>query len=224
MVITNAIIDSLENLDISLFLSVNENHNVFFDQFMYAFSGKLVWVPMYISILYLMVRNVVRPQLFYVIAGVLLIVLFADQVCASLIRPAVERWRPSNANSPVYDVVHIVNGYRGGRYGFPSCHAANTFALATYVMMLFRNRWLTVFLMAWALVTCYSRAYLGVHYPGDLLVGGLVGSFGSFLVYWLLVRFGHYTRPTELKQSHLPIWIGLLTIAGILLYAVFTQS
>lgn len=76
MILASAVIDFLENLDISLFLSINEKHNGFFDQFMYAFSGKLVWVPMYISILYLMVRNVVRPQLFYVIAGVVLIVLF----------------------------------------------------------------------------------------------------------------------------------------------------
>lgn len=223
MVLANAVIDSLENFDISLFLSVNENHNVFFDRFMYAFSGKLVWVPMYISILYLMVCNVVRPQLFYVIAGVLLIVLFADQVCASLIRPAVERWRPSNANSPVYDVVHIVNGYRGGRYGFPSCHAANTFALATYIMLLFKNRWLTTFLMVWALITCYSRSYLGVHYPGDLLVGGLVGSIGSCLVYYLLVRFGNYTRPKEIQLSRLPVWVGLLTIIGIVIFAFFTM-
>lgn len=223
MVLANAVIDSLENLDISLFLSVNENHNVFFDRFMYAFSGKLVWVPMYISILYLMVRNVVRPQLFYVIAGMVLIVLFADQVCASLIRPAVERWRPSNANSPVYDVVHIVNGYRGGRYGFPSCHAANTFALATYIMLLFKNRWLTTFLMVWAFVTCYSRSYLGVHYPGDLFVGGLVGSIGSCLVYYLLVRFGNYTRPKEIQLSRLPVWVGLLTIIGIVIFAFFTM-
>ena len=223
MILANAVIDFLENLDISLFLSINEKHNGFFDQFMYAFSGKLVWVPMYISILYLMVRNVVRPQLFYVIAGVVLIVLFADQVCGSLIRPVVERWRPSNANSPVYDVVHIVNGYRGGRYGFPSCHAANTFALATYILLLFKNRWLTTFLMVWAIITCYSRSYLGVHYPGDLLVGGLVGSLGSFLVYYLLVRFGGYTRPKEMKLSCLPVWVGLLTVVGMLVFAAIKQ-
>ena len=219
MVLANAVIDFLENLDISLFLSINENHNSFFDQFMYAFSGKVAWVPMYISIVYLMVRNIVRPQLFYAILGVLLIVLFADQVCGSLIRPVVERWRPSNVNSPVYDVVHIVNGYRGGRYGFPSCHAANTLALATYVMLLFKNRWLTTFLMVWAFITCYSRSYLGVHYPGDLLVGGLVGSIGSFLIYSLLVRFGRYTRPAEMKLSCLPIWVGGLTVVGMLVYA-----
>ena len=81
MVLANAVIDFLENLDISLFLSINEKHNGFFDQFMYAFSGKVVWVPMYISIVYMMVRNIIRPQLFYAILGVVSIVSFADQVC-----------------------------------------------------------------------------------------------------------------------------------------------
>ena len=223
MVLANAVIDFLENLDISLFLSINEKHNGFFDQFMYAFSGKVVWVPMYISIVYMMVRNIVRPQLFYAILGLVLIVLFADQVCGGLIRPMVERWRPSNVNSPVYDVVHIVNGYRGGRYGFPSCHAANTLALATYIMLLFKNRWLTTFLMVWAFITCYSRSYLGVHYPGDLLVGGLVGSIGSFLVYGLLVRYGRYTRPEDMKLSYLPVWVGLITIIGIMISATIKQ-
>ncbi|MCQ4908360.1 phosphatase PAP2 family protein, partial [Phascolarctobacterium faecium] len=80
-----------------------------------------------------------------------------DQTGATLIRPYVERLRPSNLENPISDMVHIVNGRRGGRYGIPSCHAANTFGLAFFVWFLFRKRWLTVFMMGWALLTCYSR-------------------------------------------------------------------
>lgn len=219
MILMETMLDSLVNLDTSLLLAINGANNTFFDYFMYAYSGKLVWVPMYISILYLMFRNLSRRQFVYAVIGTALLVLFADQVCSHGIRPFVERWRPSNANSPVYELVHIVNGYRGGRYGFPSCHAANTFALAIYLMLLFRRRWLTAFMVVWSLVTCYSRAYLGVHYPGDLLVGAFVGTMVAYLIYFLLVRFGGYTRPVEVKQSNLPIWVGLLTIVGMMVYA-----
>ena len=79
------------------------------------------------------------------------------------------------AENPIVDLAHIVNGYRGGSYGFPSCHAANSFGLAMYVVFLFRKRWLSVFIITWAVLNCYTRIYLGVHYPGDLIVGHLVG-------------------------------------------------
>lgn len=219
MLLMTSILQSLIDLDTSLFLTVNGVHGEYFDQFMYAYSGKLVWIPMYACIFYLMILNFTRRQLLFAAIGVGLVILFADQMCSHLIRPWVERWRPGNPNSPICDLVHIVNGYRGGRYGFPSCHAANTFALATYVMLLFRHRWLTCFLMGWAIVTCYSRVYLGVHYPGDLLVGGLVGALGAVLVYWLLCRFAHYQRPATLRRGVWPVWTGLLTILGIFIYA-----
>ena len=89
-------------------------------------------------------------------------------------------------------MVHIVNGHRGGRYGFPSCHAANTFGLAFFVWFLFRKRWLTVFMMGWALLTCYSRVYLGVHYPGDLIAGTLVGLIAAYIVYRLFLKVSGY--------------------------------
>ena len=101
--------------------------------------------------------------------AIALTITFADQMGATVIRPLVCRPRPANLENPISEFVQIVNGYRGGRYGFPSCHAANTFGLAFFLFYLFRNRSLNWFIMLWALLTCYSRSYLGVHYPGDLL-------------------------------------------------------
>lgn len=216
--------DILQNIidcDTSLLLTVNGNHNGFLDTFMYLFSDKLIWVPLYVAIFYVMLRNMHWKQLLCCALGVALVILLADQICSGLIRPNVERWRPSRQENPINDMVHIVNGYRGGRYGFPSCHAANTAGLAMYVFLLFRQRWLTIFMILWSFVTCYSRAYLGVHYPGDLLVGVLVGVSAAAFVYWILRKYCHYQINNPVKKAYAPIFIGGITILSIILYAAF---
>lgn len=207
------------NIDTSIFLSINRMHNTFFDYFMSTYSGKWVWVPMYAAIWYVMLRNFHWKVTLLCVISLTLIITFADQVCATLIRPYVERFRPSNLNNPISDLVHIVNNHRGGRYGFPSCHAANTFGLAFFVFFLFRKQWLTFFMMAWALLTCYSRVYLGVHYPGDLLAGMLVGLTGAYLIYRLFLIVSGYKRAEHVKHIYAPILIGGLTIVGMLVYA-----
>lgn len=210
---------TLIDLDTDLFLFLNEMHNLYFDYFMHVFSSKLVWIPMYVAIVYVIVRNFPRKSAFFCIVAVALAILFADQVGATLIRPYVERLRPSNVNNPVSEMVHLVNNYRGGRYGFPSCHAANTSALAFFVFFLLRRGWLTAFMMTWAVVTCYSRVYLGVHYPGDLLVGILVGLVGAYLMYLLFVKVSEYRRREHVTHVNAPALIGLLTVVGIGVYA-----
>lgn len=164
-------LSALSDADTDLLLAINGWRAEWADYFMYAFSGKLVWIPMYAAILYVIFRNVGWKTALGCIVTVALTITFADQVCATLIRPVACRLRPANLENPISDLVQIVNGYRGGRYGFPSCHAANTFGLAFFVFYIFRNRLLTTFIMFWAVLTCYSRSYLGVHYPGDLLAG-----------------------------------------------------
>lgn len=116
-------------------------------------------------------------------------------------------------------MVHIVNGYRGGRYGFPSCHAANTFGLAFFIWFLFRKRWLTVFIMGWALLTCYSRIYLGVHFPGDLLAGTLIGLIAAYIVYRLFLKVSGHKTMEKVPHIYAPILVGGLTILGILIYS-----
>ena len=174
---------------------------------------------MYASILYILLRNFHWKAVLCYVASIALIITFADQMCSSIIRPVVARLRPSNPESPIVDMVYIVNNYRGGSYGFPSCHAANSFGLAMYVVFMFRKRWLSIFIITWALFNCYTRVYLGVHYPGDLLAGTIVGLIGAWLIYRLFVKVSGYKRAEHVTHVYAPIWVGLLTIAGMQVYA-----
>lgn len=170
-------------LDTKIFLFFNSLHHPATDVFMYTFSERFVWVPLYV-ITFLMVMRYYgwKAGLMLFIATIAAVAL-SDQLCATFIRPAVARLRPANLGNPISDLVHIVDGYRGGSYGFPSCHAANSFAFATIMMLTMPTRRLTAALLLWATVNCYSRIYLGVHYPGDLFVGAIIGSCVGFACY-----------------------------------------
>lgn len=130
-------LQGLIDLDTDIFFSINRMHNTYFDYFMNAYSGKWVWIPMYAAIWYVMLRNFHWKVTLLCMIGLALTITFADQACATWIRPYVERMRPSNLDNPISEMVHIVNNHRGGRYGFPSCHAANTFGLAFFLFFLF---------------------------------------------------------------------------------------
>lgn len=218
------VLQAVTDCDTKVFLFFNGMHNEYFDYFMNTYSGKWVWIPMYAAIWYVMLCNFRWKTTLLCMIGLALTIAFADQVCDTLIRPYVERMRPSNLNNPLSEFVHVVNNHRGGRYGFPSCHAANSFGLASFLLFLFRKRWLTVFMMAWALLTCYSRVYLGMHYPGDLLVGSLVGATGAWLVYRLFVKVSGYKRAEHFEHIYMPIWVGGLTIVGMLLDAAIMTA
>ena len=131
-----------------------------------------------------------------------LLITINDQMSGSLIRSFVGRLRPANTDNPISPLVHIVDGYRGGRYGFPSAHSANCWGLAFFIYYVFRRHLLTTTLMAWAFITCWSRMYLGVHYFGDIIVGMLVGVVTASLVYYAFQRSLH--RMTETYKPYQP--------------------
>lgn len=141
-----------------------------------------------------------------------LTITFADQIGASVIRPLVERLRPSNPENPISSMVEVVNGYRGGRYGFPSCHAANTAGLAFFLLFLWKDRFIGIFIIAWTLLTCYSRSYLGVHYPGDLLAGILLGFISASIFYTLFKGIYHHDRNRKVKMGYIIPATGIATI------------
>lgn len=218
MILTN-LLSELAETDTSMLLAINGWRSAWADYFMYAFSGKWIWVPMYAAILYTLARNLPWKAFIGCVIAIALTITFADQVCATVIRPLVCRLRPANPENPVSGLVQIVNGYRGGRYGFPSCHSANTFGLVFIACYIFRHRGLTLFLAGWAVVTCYSRVYLGVHYPGDLLAGALVGFAGASLCFLLFRLACRQERPQRFRHIHATVVVGGATIAGLAVYA-----
>lgn len=175
----------LSDIDARLLLIVNGAHSPFFDSVMWCISGRWIWIPFYAVLAYLLFRRMSWKRASICLVTIGLIILSADQTCATLIRPEIGRLRPANLNNPLSSFVHVVNGYRGGRYGFPSCHAANTFALAVFMSLVIRHKWFTVMMFSWAFIVSYSRMYLGVHYFGDLFCGATIGSLFAVLFYYL---------------------------------------
>lgn len=177
-------IEFLNSLDTSAFLAINGAHSPFFDSFMTMFTGRYIWIPMYAIVLLILFRTCRWHTAILYLAALAAAVFLTDQTCATIIRPVVERLRPSNPDSPISSLVYVVDGYRGGNYGFPSCHAANSMALAMFLTLFVKRRSFTIFIFGWALLNSYSRLYLGVHYPGDLLVGATIGCFFAGICYW----------------------------------------
>lgn len=184
----------LAETDRELLLLINGHHTPFLDSLMWAVSGRLTWLPLYFLLAAMLFRREGLRRGLMVSVMIAVMIVAVDQMCASVIRPLAERLRPSNPDSPVSALVTLVNGYRGGRYGFPSCHAANTFALATLLSLVFRSRRITLWLMAWSLFVGLSRVYLGVHYPGDILGGCAIGALVAAACY----------QPIRLADRYIP--------------------
>jgi len=178
-------IDWLIEIDKQLFLFLNGLHTTWLDPVMFFISGRKEWIPLYAFLVYLLVRNY-RWQSLYYIAGIALAVLLADQFTSGFMKPFFERLRPSH-DPEIGPLTHIVNDYRGGSFGFASSHAANTFAVATWFFLVFRTKYKTItWMFLWSSVVSYSRIYLGVHYPSDILVGAVVGTVMALGVYWVI--------------------------------------
>lgn len=181
-------LEQLVHLDWQVSHFLNGSSSLFADGVAVMATATLTWIPTAIVLLYVIIHNNEMKNICLILLGIGLCILFADQIASGIFKPLVARFRPTN-DPVLMSYVDIVNEYRGGRYGFFSSHAANTFAVATFVGMLVRCRQLSLYLVSWALLNCWTRVYLGVHYFGDVLVGTVCGVLVGLIVYAVFARF-----------------------------------
>ncbi|SEE08328.1 undecaprenyl-diphosphatase [Prevotella aff. ruminicola Tc2-24] len=182
-------LSALVEYDKDLLLSLNGSDSLYLDRVMRVLTATVTWVPLYISLFYVVLNNNDNfRKVMMILCGAGLCVLLAGTVDDMIVKPMVGRWRPTH-DPEIGLLVDIVDGYRGGRFGFFSAHASNTFSIAVFFCWLVRSRLLSLALILWSFTNCWTRLYLGVHFPGDILVGllwgGLVGSTVYFLYYRL---------------------------------------
>jgi len=176
---------SLVNTDNNLFLLINGAHNQTFDFIMWWISKPITWLPLYILMAYIIIRKYKQSGIIFIILAGLLIAL-SDQTSVHLFKNVFQRLRPCH-NPELQGLVHMVNGKCGGSYGFVSSHAANMFAVATYVFLILRKhyRYFSLGLFFWAALVSYSRIYLGVHYPADVFAGALLGVVCGIITWYI---------------------------------------
>ncbi|MCQ2220747.1 MAG: phosphatase PAP2 family protein [Prevotella sp.] len=202
----------MTEFDHELLLQINGMHTPFLDQLMWLISGKAVWIPFYLITIFVIYRNVGWKRTLQMLLMVGIMMLFTDMVNSQIIRPWFHRLRPANLESPVGAMVHIVNDYRGGAYGFPSAHAANYFGLSLIIAYFIRSWKTLTTLIVLTLVICYSRSYLGVHYPGDLIAGMLYATIVVIPLLYLHNRFMPLDRHLKPIFVYIPALTALLTV------------
>ena len=192
--------ETLIQLDRQLLLALNGSESLYLDTLVRTLTAAVTWVPMYVSLFFLVLKNNDSfMKILLVVASAALCVVLAGTIDDTIVKPLVARWRPTH-DPQIGAIVDIVDGYRGGRYGFFSAHACNTFSIAVFFSLLVRSRLLSFALVTWSFVNCWTRLYLGVHFPGDILVGLLWGGIVGTCVY---LFFRHFSRRLSTKVNYI---------------------
>ena len=227
--------EELIQLDKQLLLWFNGSDSLFLDGLVNTLTTATTWIPLYLGLFYMVLKNNDNVQKVLLVLGCAgLCVFLAGSLNDLFVKPWVARWRPSR-DPEIAMLVDVVNGYRGGRYGFFSSHAANTFSLAIFFTLLVRSKVLSVAMILWSLLNCWTRLYLGVHFPGDILCGllwgGVVGTGMWFLHQHIYKKINtqdfyvstQYTATGYQKSDvDIVICILLLTIVYAILKSCYT--
>lgn len=222
--------DELIEFDRWLLLQVNGSTSLYLDGVVRTLTTAATWIPLYIALFFLVMRNNSTMRSILGIVGcAALCYLLAGAVDDGIVKPLIARWRPTH--DPVVGwQVDVVDGYRGGKYGFFSAHACNTFSIAVFFSLLVRSRLLTLSLVSWSLINCWTRLYLGVHFPGDILCGLLWGGFVGTMVFLFHRRLergynhsGRFvsTQYTEAGYQRFDIDVVVIVLVATLIYALF---
>lgn len=158
---------------------------------MMTITSSITWIPLYLSLLYLIIKNnETMSQILLIFGFACLCLLLSTGVADISIKPWIERMRPCNDPMLKYQI-EVVNNYRPRTFSFFSGHASNTLSIAIFICFLVRSRLLSIFLISWSLLNAYTRLYLGVHYPSDIFAGLIWGTSVGFFTYYLFQRLSH---------------------------------
>jgi Ca-activated chloride channel homolog len=193
----------IQDFDMQLLHVFNGSENVWLDQMAMALTSGWTWIPLYIVLFVVVIRNnEMMGQIALVVGGAVLCIFLADGLVDGIIKPLAERWRPSS--DPMFKyTVQVVDNMRLKSFSFCSAHAANTLSIAIFFSLLIRSKLVTWTLLLWSLVNCWTRLYLGVHYPVDILCGLAIGAVVGVVQHYLC--------------SSCPIFLWLLWIIPVLI-------
>lgn len=186
---------TITQYDLTLIPLLGGEHSVFMDAFAQVLTFGWTWIALYLTLLFVVIKNnETMAQVLLVILSAAACVLLADGLADGIVKPMVGRLRPVN-DPAVRPFLDIVSGVHDNNFSFFSAHAANTFAICVFFSLLIRNLWLTLALVAWSLTNCWTRIYLGMHYPSDIAVGLLWGFIVGEIVYCAYMYFYHRISP-----------------------------
>lgn len=190
---------------------------------MYLLSQKTVWIPLYVAVLFTVWKNYTWRGVVALLVMIGIGMLFTDWANSHILRPWIGRLRPSNPDNPIAMMVHIVNNKRGHGYGFPSAHSANMWLLTYMVCHWLRNKGIAIMMVTISAAICYSRVYLGFHYPGDILGGLALATLVALPMIWLHVRKLHFRPITavipEVMYAWVPVTVGVTTVICFIIHA-----
>ena len=223
-------LDVLRELDKSILLAFNGGDNLFIDYFVLTVTNAFTWIPLYASLLYMIIKNNENWQKIMLVVGVVAFgLLIVNGINLGIVKPLVARPRPLN-NPDLQGIVRAVNHYTASGYSFFSSHAANAFVIAVFFSLLVRDRIFSILMISWSIMVSLTRPYLGVHYPSDVFVGMIFGSSVAVFIYFLYlriyIRFSdklHYisTKYTRTGYSFADIDVVISVLILSFIYAAF---
>ncbi|HPD42891.1 MAG TPA: phosphatase PAP2 family protein [Dysgonamonadaceae bacterium] len=201
----NELIDRFLPLERDLFFALNGSDSPFLDNLMWTYTRPIVWLPLFLFLIFMMFYKTPYKEAILTLVLFLLVFGISDFVSSSIFKPLFHRFRPTHY--PGFEqYVDIVRNYRGGMYGFVSGHACTSFGIATFISLLFRNKWVTITSILWASINSYSRIYLGVHFISDIVFGAIVGVLIAFLFFelykWVRLKCFHVELSKPLQSVY----------------------